>query len=747
MPQNDALIARDPGLPGLALLLDRPALEAGLGAPIAALGSLRYKPGTSCTRAVRLADGRHLWLKALTRDRHGQVLARGQDLAPQGLRDRHVVAQSPAADRDIPGLKRLWPEQSRPAELARLLGDHPLSRAVLHPLSHRPTRRLVARLDAGGTRAFLKAYTRKAHAQALSGILLAATLGHGRVLAACAERGLIVSDWIDGRSLCPANDAALDPRAFRQAGAALATVHGARLRTPFQATRFDAVRRLRALAKDIGRLLPEQRARASDVAERLVAALASVPEQYGLIHGDFSADQILVGTDDAITIIDWDRAAMGDQGSDLGSALARLEVQRLWHDLPEAAAKTATEALLAGYGDVRPLPASWSVQETAHLFLLLGEAFRHQLPDWPARTCALLDRVEAGLRTAPAPQVDPELPQLATLLDPQGAAQALAAHQSLTVVAPPKLRRHKPGRRALIDVTARDAAGDATDYLIKTRAKRADHATPAYHAALRAAGFTEGGTGAFAVPEAWPGPPRLRAWSMRKVPGRTLTACLHPKAPVAPFRQAGRALAALHACHVEGVPRWTPEAEWDVLARALDHAADAHPGDSEALAGLRRAARIALDRVPKRPDVLLHRDFYPDQLLVEESRLWMIDLDLLAMGDRHVDVGNFLAHLDEQGLRDHGAVQVFYNHARAFLAGYQEAGTLDMASVRVLRDVSLARHLHICDRIASRKPCYPKLLAELSRRFDLGDAMGRAPHLARATLVPQPEAAARTPAG
>lgn len=46
--------------------------------------------------------------------------------------------------------------------------------------------------------------------------------------------------------------------------------------------------------------------------------------------------------------------------------------------------------------------------------------------------------------------------------------------------------------------------------------------------------------------------------------------------------------------------------------------------------------------------------FYPDQVLVDRDRLWLVDLDLCCQGDPALDIGNVIAHITEQSLRQMG---------------------------------------------------------------------------------------------
>jgi aminoglycoside phosphotransferase (APT) family kinase protein len=716
MPPNDEIVARDPELSGLGLLLDRRALEEGIGAQIERCGTLRYKPGTSCSLAVRLADGRDIWLKALSPERHAEVVRRGHDQAPPALRSRHVLVQTPDADRDVPGLRRFWPEGRRDEALKRLMGDDVLARARMVPLSHRPTRRLVARLDHSLQKGFLKLYSRGAFARANAGATVAAVLGHGRLRRASASDCALVSDWIAGSDLCPTRR---DPIVFatgRSMGRALAAIHDSSAELPFQTSRHHEIRQIEAAAADLSILLPSLAERVQQAAQSLCRHLASVPAEWGLLHGDFTSDQVIVDPAGRLHVIDWDRAGMGDRGADIGTALARVDAQELWGDIPRSGAEALRYDLLTGYEERRGLPASWPVQRSRALFLLLSEPFRRQLHDWSALVAGLLDLIETKLDTDASGAGDVALPHLPTLATRAGAARAIGALPQLEVSDDPKVLRHKPGRRALVEIPCRSREGRTKVMLAKTRSKHTDHVTPAYHEALRAAGF--GGRAArFGVPRAWAGPSDLRSWVMEKVPGRALTGLLDPAGPVEPFFQTGRMLAKLHATRIEGPPEWSLTREWEVLQMALASAARRIPEDAETIVQI---ARLAKDRLgalkPNRP-VLLHRDFYPDQVLVEEARLWLIDLDLLAVGDPHIDLGNFHAHLDEHAIRNFGGPDALSRHAAAFFDGYRSLMPCDVETVELLRDISLARHIDICFRVPGRNSTYRALLTRLQARF------------------------------
>ncbi len=709
-PPNKALAERDAALPGLGLLLDPAALAAALGSSRVDLRHLRYKPGTSCTAAVLTDAGRWLRLRALTRERFADKGAAAAPLAPAPVAAMCIEAGSPADDRDVPGLRRLWPGRMRQKALAQLFGEGRLGTARLVPLSYRLGRRLVARLDHPDGAALLKVHTPGRFAQAQAGTVAAAMLGHAPMERCCARSFAVVTRWLPGETLSAANGVA----GFAEAGSALASWHEGGPRLPFPRSRAEEIAMFQRALENAAALMPEMDARLGALSRRLVEAMAGTPADLGPIHGDFSADQVVVGPD-GIHLIDWDRAGTGDRAADLGSALARLDADRITGRLSALAAHAAAEALLAGYAARRELPPAVEAQRLANLAGLVTEPFRRQAPDWPTEIASLAGELERGLDALNVPgTADAALPQLATLLSAAGAQTVLDAAGTGRLTASPRLLRHKPGRRALVELPTSSADGPRT-WLAKARSKRPDHATPALHHALRRAGF-DGRTGApFGVPEMRAGPEGMRTCLMAHVSGRPLAEWQVPGADPAPFLAAGRALAALHACPVDPGRTWSAEEEVGVALRALDAAVARHPGAADLIEPLRaRAIDFASAGRPS-CQALLHRDFYPDQALVDDDRLWLIDLDLAARGDAQIDLGNMLAHLTEYAIRKFGNPHALAPQADAFLDGYAGAGgDWSEAGLYEMHAISLMRHLDICCRVPGRAQAFQQLLNHLS---------------------------------
>lgn len=701
MRANDDLIARECDLPGLALILDPQRLAGTLGCAPLRLDYLRLKSGTSCVAAYRIA-GNWLVAKAVTADRVDELRPGPDrdDLPHRVLPELALQVAPAAADKRMRGLSEALDSGKLPAFLAGL-------RAVgidadgLVPLKLKPQRRLVARLDRRGKPvAFLKIHARERFADALIAATLS-QLGPGpRLLHADAKTGVILTEWLQGRTL----EAGQGDEQFTRAGRLLAQVHTADLPMPIRSDRKDDLSSVEMVIADCAHLLPDLSDRLEAMHQRLRAALLAQPVTPRLIHGDFSADQVLIGADKA-HLIDWDRSAMGDCGSDIGCFLARLDKDVLDGTTGAEAAAAARNAFLGGYAADAPLPLSADAQHLRHLALLLTEDFRHQRPDWDKRTEALLARIERGFSDLSAPLLetpDPALPALADALHAPTVAPLLK-QAGYTPVAPPQLFRHKPGRRAIIRY---DAAPQPL--LGKMQRKGLDRRTIRLHRQLRAAGLDGSPPLRVEVPDVVVTSPELGLWAMPQLPGEMLDPRQHDDGA---FFASGKALAHFHSSSVDCDRVWTMQDEADVLARALAEVASARPDLGRDMQRITEKARGMIDDCPLSGQVLLHRDFYPDQVLVRQEGIVLLDLDLVAVGEPAIDLGNFIAHLRELSLRLHSRLDAFAGQGEAFLSGYACVRPLPLPmAIEHMGEISLWRHLAICQRFNERRDYFGKLL-------------------------------------
>lgn len=191
------------------------------------------------------------------------------------------------------------------------------------------------------------------------------------------------------------------------AGEALARLHGTDV---LHANLPDPGLALSNLVTDLAVLDPSAAARMDEVVRQTRARIAAEPWPVGSVHGDFSADQVLVGGpgEDMVRLIDFDRGGRGPLLSDLAAfaaaellAASRASTAPASPDLETLPLSTA---LFSGYA-ARSGPAAVSPEGRGlrtwvarSLLSRATEPFRCADPDWLAAIHRRLDQVEDVLR-------------------------------------------------------------------------------------------------------------------------------------------------------------------------------------------------------------------------------------------------------------------------------------------------------------------------------------------------------------
>ncbi|HQZ70208.1 MAG: phosphotransferase family protein [Anaerolineae bacterium] len=253
----------------------------------------------------------------------------------------------------------------------------------------------------------------------------------------------------------------------------------------------------------------------------------------------------------------------------------------------------------------------------------------------------------------PAATLDPGLPQLAGLTTSSGASDLLGRllGRSLRVLAVTAVK-HRPGRRCILRVALdpdgiRPAPADAVVYL---KVYGTDRAASVGRRTATCAALQVGGP-QVQLPPVLAVAPELGLVVIGGLRGEPFLNRLAAGQPGLTGRMA-EAMAHLHAITAaqlpgDTFPRHDARRELAPLAARLrDLEATCPP-----LAGHARAARQSVERVHDRAERLpwrwrlLHRDLHPGQVLVDGSRLAIVDWDDAALGEPAVDLANFAAHL------------------------------------------------------------------------------------------------------
>lgn len=300
---------------------------------------------------------------------------------------------------------------------------------------------------------------------------------------------------------------------------------------------------------------------------------------------------------------------------------------------------------------------------------------------------------------------DPLLPQLAHALDPLRAGAALARDCPALAHQPPlgsiRVVRHRPGRRCLV----RYGFADGTPAVLgKASAKGVHNRSLAAQTRLHAAGFTTAAADCIAVPEPLGAVPSLGLWLQREVAGRPLQAMLGEPAALAACERTALALAKLHRVPAGRAPAWTMADELAVLDDRLRRLAIVRPDLAARAARLLDLCRRAASRVPLAPACGIHRDFYPEQVLVDGASLHLVDLDLWSRGDPALDAGNFVAHLIEAAIRATGDPGGYDRLAKVFVRRFSgESPAVSAPALAVYTALSLARLVQISTVVPERR--------------------------------------------
>lgn len=781
------LVQHDRSLPGLALLLDPDAMveqlrrllpDAGIRAATARY--LRYKPFTNCLAGYRLsaASGEFdIYAKAHRPDAIEKLeKARSRHRVPDGLGLGRIVLNSVSVvaaafpNDDKLQILRRWSDTGRRHKLLkRLVHRSPLAQGELEVLGYKPERRIVARIvGPDGCRGVLRGCLAGAFAQSTAGARAFQSRGALRIARCLGTSGrdhALALEWLPGRPLA---DVLVDDDAFQSStlvsiGAALAELHGQQVEClPVQTLAQESCR-LGAVARAMAFVCPHIARRVLDLPSRILARLPLSRVQS--IHGDFYAKQVLL-SGDAVAFIDFDEAAIGDPTTDLATFLAHLERNVLAGRLSRGRLELSADLLLDGYRRVTSMLPLQGLEArlAGSLLCLAPHPFRDREPDWRDRIEAILARAYAVLDRSPAssssirapngelfsdrdrdaPQVsdpfgvtdDQALPFAASALDPVVVEQHFARLPRLADlghradIASIRVIRYKPGRRCLIEYGVRapflGPGREIFKILGKMRHGAVDRRTCRLVELLRDHGFDDKSPDGVSVPDPIGVVSQLQMWVQTYVEGAAATALLAERDGGRLAARIGEAIHKLHAVRIPMLRSHTLADELKILGQRLAEVESAQPADASRLARLLEACEALASSVHPMPQVPIHRDFYPDQVLVDGERLWLVDFDLCCRGDAALDAGNFLGHLIEEGLRTWGHADALAGPFNAFRGRFLELTGLEHArAVDIYTTLTLARHIWISTQLPARRAFTGRLLELCEARLGLTACVAR----------------------
>lgn len=321
--------------------------------------------------------------------------------------------------------------------------------------------------------------------------------------------------------------------------------------------------------------------------------------------------------------------------------------------------------------------------------------------------------------------MDPKIPFLEAALDPQQALSCLKLIRSdIQHVSAATLVRHKPGRRALIAYDL-ETAGGPLALLGKIRAKGTDYATYHLQQALWNQGFAADSPDGYCVPEPVGIIPDWRMCLQRRVPGVSAAELLPTPRGVPLARRLASLADKLHCTPVPTLKTHTLADELRILHERLPQVSQRYPHWRTRIERVLSACDALASILPSHLSVAgIHRDFYSDQVLVDGDRLWLVDLDLYCQGHPALDIGNFIAHITEQSLRQLGDPNAMADRETALREAFVQASSPSPKSAATLRGaieiyavLTLVRHIHISTRISARQLYTQAILALCETRL------------------------------
>ena len=760
------LIERDTKLPHLRQLLDSelytPLIRERAPETDASdviLSYLRYKPGMNCIAGYeyRAGGSTHYAYAKIFSGSQAEKRVKAHRLAGYDNVEDPVAVTFFPIDGRLRSLKKLISKEEETRFLQRLFSERDeLQTGELVPIRYKPERRFVSRLTVEGqSRAVVKMHTRTdfARIKLYSGafasrgnLVIADRPGHSK------RHTTMAYEWLPGTLLSDSlRSGALDAKAVAPVGEALAHLHAQRVvNLPMYSLELRGSH-VDAVGRQIAFLCPDLADAAGRTAQKMAALMQPATERFTGTHGDFYAKQILLH-EGSVGVLDFDECALTDPMTDIGNFLAHLERDRLRFDLDESMVHDCREAFVAGYtraGGVYETGREALFRAT-NLFKLLPHPFRFREDDWPDRTAQLLDAVHKTLHSVtstthpsasarlystevspgkPEPAHDGSMPFLEQALDPSAALPVIAPAlddrfpgYDVVSIDAIHLLRHKPGRRCLIEyvLQLRNSAGEAIERRIlgKARAKGIDKSTFQLTQTLWQSTFNSAAEDGIEVPEPLAGVPEFNMWLQEKIKGETVTEVLEQPEMPSLARSIADALHKLNSYGPFSKRSHGIQDELAILEKRLPLVAEENPAWSQQLDDVMSGCRLLAERIPETAPRPLHRDFYPDNLLVADTRIYLLDLDLYCMGDPALDAGNFIAHVMEYALRRYHDPDMLQDCTRAFEDRFVALnGRHCRTSIHIYTILALARHIHISTLFPDRKAYTAALLALCERHI------------------------------
>ena len=271
-----------------------------------------------------------------------------------------------------------------------------------------------------------------------------------------------------------------------------------------------------------------------------------------------------------------------------------------------------------------------------------------------------------------------------------------------------QVKRYKPGRRCLIEyevvITDNHDRRKTLTLLGKVRAKGLDLITYQAHHSLWQNGFNDTNRDGISVAEPIGLIPEFQMWLQRKMPGVVATELLDKSQGVALAVRIAEAAHKLHQADVKINRSHDISDEMRILYDRLGRVIQSKPDWEKRLNQLLDASSQLAAALSTPATRNIHRDFYPDQVLVDGDRLYLLDFDLYCQGDPALDIGNFIGHITEYSLRSLEDPEALKDREQVLEDHFVELEGEDTRKrVRIYTLLTLLRHIFLSTQFLERQ--------------------------------------------
>ena len=282
--------------------------------------------------------------------------------------------------------------------------------------------------------------------------------------------------------------------------------------------------------------------------------------------------------------------------------------------------------------------------------------------------------------------------------------------------------RYKRGLRCLfeydLEITNQEKKKKFVTLLGKMQYKGLDKTTFKLQKSLERSGFNFSSPDNIMVPSTVGTIPEVNLWLQKKVEGTPSIELLVKKKGVELAKKIAESIDKVHKTNIPIHRKHTIQKELRILKEQLGKVVENNPElKLKIIKILNDSERLSRYLPPTNP-VGIHRDFYHDQVLVKGNRLFLLDFDLYCMGDPALDIGNFVAHLQEISLRKFGNAKALSRLEKVMVERFLElSGEFRQTSIEIYTTLTLVRHIAISQRFLDRRQFTESLVSLCEERL------------------------------